>query len=265
LEPDEIGRLAGYRILEIIGSGGMGVVFRAEEINLQREVALKAMLPRLAAHPTAHQRFLREARAAAALQHDRIVPIYQVGEDRGVPYLVMPFLRGESLETRLHRESLLDEEEIRRIGRELAEGLLAIHERGLVHRDIKPGNIWLEGKSGRVKILDFGLARAGGDTQLTQEGSIVGSPAFMAPEQARRQPLDHRADLFSMGCVLYLLAAGQLPFEGSDALSTLLAITSTEPAPLTEVHPSLSRMIMQLLNKNPDDRPASAREVLSLL
>src|SRR5207248_941786 len=146
--------------------------------SLEREVAVKAMLPALAANPTARQRFLREARAAAALLHDRIVAIYQVGEDRGVPFLAMPFLRGESLETRLGRGSPLAEAEARRIGRELAEGLGAILERGMIHRDIKPGNVWLEGEAGRVKVLDFGLARSRGDSQLTQEGSLVGSPAF---------------------------------------------------------------------------------------
>ena len=263
--PAELGRLGGYRILEVVGAGGMGVVYRAEEISLQREVALKAMLPTLAAHPTSRQRFLREARSAAALSHDRIVAIYQVGEDRGVPFLAMPFLRGESLDARLQREGSLPEAEIRRIGGELAEGLLAIHERGLVHRDIKPANIWLEGEAGRVKILDFGLARATSDVHLTQEGSIVGSPAFMAPEQARRQTADHRADLFSLGCVLYLMASGRLPFEGEDALSTLFAITSCEPLPLEGVSPGLTRLIEQLLAKQPGERPATARWVLSAL
>ncbi|MFQ3591659.1 MAG: protein kinase [Gemmataceae bacterium] len=265
LEPGELGRLAGYRIWEVVGAGGMGVVFRAEELSLQREVALKAMLPSLAAHPAARQRFRREARAAAALQHDHIVTIYQVGEARGIPFLVMPFLRGQSLETRLQRDSRLPEPEVRRIGRELAEGLLAIHEHGLVHRDIKPGNIWLEGEAGRVKILDFGLARSLTDGHLTQQGSLVGSPAFMSPEQARRQPVDSRADLFSLGCVLYLLVSGRLPFEGEDALSTLFAITSSEPPPLVECSPELARLIHQLLAKDPQARPASARRVLSEL
>jgi len=264
-QPEELGRLGGYRILEVIGAGGMGVVFRAEELSLLRQVALKAMLPHLAAHPTARQRFLREARAAAALQHDRIVPIYQVGEERGVPFLVMPFLRGQALETLLQRQPRLPEADIRRIGRELAEGLLAIHERGLVHRDIKPGNIWLEGEAGRVKILDFGLARSLGDVQLTQEGCLVGSPAYMAPEQARRQPVDARADLFSMGCVLYRMVSGRLPFQGEDALSTLFAITHTEPLPLEDCSRDLAQLIAQLLAKSPEQRPTSARVVLSAL
>ncbi|MGL4551606.1 MAG: serine/threonine-protein kinase [Gemmataceae bacterium] len=263
--PDEIGRLAGYRVLGVIGSGGMGVVFRAEDPRLEREVALKAMLPALAAHATARQRFLREARAAAALQHDRIVTIYEVGEDRGVPFLAMPFLRGETLEARIGRDAPVADGEIRRIGRELAEGLAAVHDRGLVHRDIKPGNVWLEGEAGRVKVLDFGLARARGDSQLTQDGSIVGSPAFMAPEQAKRQPTDARADLFSFGVVLYLMASGRLPFEGDDALSTLFAVTTADPAALPGVAPDLAALIVRLLAKDPADRPQTARVAMAAL
>ncbi|NBO93160.1 MAG: serine/threonine protein kinase, partial [Planctomycetia bacterium] len=221
--------------------------------------------PSLAVHATARQRFLREARAAASIQHDRIVSIYQVGEDRGVPFLAMPFLRGETLERRITREGPLADCVTRRIGHELAEGLSVIHERGLIHRDIKPGNIWLEGEMARVKILDFGLARARGDVQLTVDGSIVGSPAFMAPEQANRQPVDCRADLFSMGVVLYLMASGKLPFVGDDALTTLLAVTTAEPAPLPHVHPDLETLIRRLLAKTPDERPQTAREVMAAL
>ncbi|MBY0230091.1 MAG: serine/threonine protein kinase [Gemmataceae bacterium] len=262
--PGELGWLGGYRILEIVGSGGMGVVFRAVDTDLDREIALKAMLPGLATHATARLRFVREAKAAAALQHDRIVAVYRVGEDRGVPFLAMPFLRGQSLEDRL-KDGPLPLEEVRRVGAEIAEGLAAIHERGLVHRDIKPGNVWLEGPAARVKILDFGLARAGGDATLTREGGIVGSPAFMSPEQALRRPVDSRADLFALGVVLYLMATGQPPFLGDDALSTLLAITSAEPAPPSSLRadlpPDLEGMILVLLAKNPEDRPASAADV----
>src|SRR5262249_10088858 len=143
---DEIGRLGPYRILDVVGAGGMGVVFRAHDPQLDRLVALKAMLPNLAANPTARQRFLREARAAAQIQHDHIVTIYAVGEDRGVPYLAMPYLKGESLDARLRRAGgPLPAAEVLRVGREIAEGLAAVHGLGLVHRDIKPGNVFLEG------------------------------------------------------------------------------------------------------------------------
>jgi len=179
--PGEIGRLGGYRILKILGSGGMGVVFHAEDPALQRPVAVKAMLPRMAASASARLRFLREGRAAASLHHDHIVPIYQVGEDRGVPFLAMPLLRGESLEDRLKREGegALPPAEVCRIGREIAEGLAAAHARGLVHRDVKPANVWLESDgesvmptSGRVKILDFGLARPGARSGFRSSSSV---------------------------------------------------------------------------------------------
>ena len=185
-----------------------------------------------------------------------------------MPYLAMPYLRGESLDTRLQREKRLEVREALRIAAEAAEGLAAIHELGLVHRDIKPGNLFLEGDARRVKILDFGLARASGlDTRLTREGSIVGSPAFMAPEQASRHPLDGRADLFSLGCVLYLMLTGEPPFLGDDVLTTLLAVTSREPIPPRDLVSSLSAtveaFVLRLLAKKAEARPASARAVLA--
>jgi serine/threonine protein kinase len=216
-------------------------------------------------------RFLREARSAAALQQDHIVTIYQVGEDQGVPWLAMPLLIGESLESAMRKSAgPWPRGEILRIAQETCEALRAIHELGLVHRDIKPANIFLEGERRRVKILDFGLARAVAcDARLTLEGSIVGSPAFMAPEQASRQDVDARADLFSLGCVLYLLTTGVLPFEGSDALSTLLAVTTAEAVEVRKrnqnVDADLEDLIMRLLAKKPEERPGSAEEVMGEL
>ena len=228
---DELGRLGPYRILEIRGSGGMGVVFRAEDPQLKRIVALKAMLPELAASSASKMRFLREAQAVAQIKHDHIVTIHQVGEDRGAPYLAMELLQGESLDDRIKREGKLPMIEVMRIGREIADGLEAAHEEHLIHRDIKPANIWLEQKKGRVKILDFGLARsADGSAHVTQSGAIVGTPAFMAPRAGRGTEVDHRCDLFSLGCVLYRLATGQSPFKGTDAISTLMSVTSDTPA-----------------------------------
>jgi WD40 repeat protein/serine/threonine protein kinase len=272
----ELGRLGPYRVLRVLGHGGMGVVFLAEDPQLRRQVALKAMLPSLAASPSSRQRFLREAQAAAAIEHDHIIAIHQVGEDRGVPFLAMPLLKGEPLNERLRRPGedgkpeLLALAETLRIGREIAEGLAAAHERGLIHRDIKPGNIWLEGARARVKILDFGLARsADGSGQLTQEGAIVGTPAYMAPEQATGKPVDERCDLFSLGCVLYLLCTRQAPFKGADTISTLLAVTSAQPPTPREVNaaipPALSDLVMHLLAKNPAQRPPSARAVAEAL
>ncbi len=268
--PDELGRLGPYRVLQVLGHGGMGVVFRAEDPQLKRPVALKAMLPALGSSDSARQRFLREAQAAAAIKHDHIVAIYQVGEDRGAPYLAMEFLEGEPLDVRLAREPCLPLAEVLRIGREVADGLQAAHERGLIHRDIKPANIWLEGKRRRAKILDFGLARVLGDrTQLTQDGAIIGTPAYMAPEQASGQAVDPRCDLFSLGCVLYRMATGQLPFQGKDTLAVLSALAlATPPAPCRvngAVPRELSDLVMQLLAKDPNDRPATAQVIAEAL
>ncbi|MFO0928498.1 MAG: protein kinase [Gemmataceae bacterium] len=267
---DELGRVGPYRVLEVVGTGGMGVVFRAEDPHLRRPVALKVMLPVLAANETARARFLREAQACAGIRHDHIVAVYQVGDTNGVPYLAMEFLDGETLDSRLHREGKLPTAEVVRIGREMAQGMAAAHKRGLIHRDIKPANVWLEAESGRVKILDFGLARsAGQDAALTHQGAIVGTPAYMAPEQGQGKPVDPRADLFSLGCVLYRMAAGQAPFVGTDLISTLMAVsTQHPPSPRqlnTTVPAELSDLIMSLLAKEPDRRPSSAAAVIERL
>jgi hypothetical protein len=283
--PGELGRLGPYRLLKVLGQGGMGVVFQAEDLQLKRLVALKAMQPALAASDTARKRFLREAQAAAALEHDHIVTIHHVGEDRGVPFLAMQLLRGETLAARLRSEGMAAAEsgdpgttvslalppaEVLRIGREIAEGLAAAHEPGLIHRDIKPANIWLEAGSGRVKLLDFGLARAvADDVHLTQPGMIAGTPAYMAPEQAAGRAVDHRCDLFSLGCVLYEMATGRLPFPGSGAMAVLWALTQEQPkSPRelnAEVPPALSDLTMRLLAKDPQDRPPTARAVVEAI
>jgi serine/threonine protein kinase len=271
---DEIGRLGHYRVLAQLGAGGMGAVYLAEDLQLQRQVALKAMLPELAANPTARMRFLREARAIAKVEHDHIIPIFQVSEDNGTAFLAMPLLKGESLANRLRPGSPLAMSEAVRIGREVAEGLAAAHEKGLVHRDIKPANIWLEGTRRRVRILDFGLARMAtdspdGDPTLTRQGGVVGTPAYMSPEQARGEPVDRRTDLWSLGVVLYQMTTGKRPFEAQITTAALLALALDNPAPPATVNSNvprpLSDLIMSLLNKKPDDRPASAADVVRSL
>jgi serine/threonine protein kinase/class 3 adenylate cyclase len=268
--PDELGRLGPYRVLKVLGAGGMGIVFQAEDPQLQRLLALKVMKPGLAVHADSRQRFLREARAAAAIEHDHIVSIYHVGEDRGVPFLAMPLLRGESLEDRLRRCGKPALAETLRIGRETAEALAAAHQHGLIHRDIKPSNLWLEGERGRVKVVDFGLARAAGsDTPLTQVGVVVGTPQYMAPEQAAGTGVDFRCDLFSLGCILYRLCTDQLPFRGSDTLSILSALALEQPRPPRQfdptLPPALSDLVLRLLAKNAADRPPSAQVVAEAL
>jgi tRNA A-37 threonylcarbamoyl transferase component Bud32 len=271
--PDEVGRLGEYRVLKVLGSGGMGIVFLAEDTRLRRQVALKAMKPERAASGRERQRFLREARLIATLTHDNVVAILQVGEEKGVPFLAMPLLQGESLEARLKREGRLPLADVLQIGREAAEGLAAAHARGLVHRDVKPSNLWLEALPGgrtRVKLLDFGLARdaeANAD-HLTDTGVVLGTPAYMAPEQAVGH-LDHRADLFSLGCVLYRMTTGQAPFPGKTPLQVLAGVMRDDPRPPREINPktplALSDLILRLLDKDPARRPASAREVIQAL
>jgi hypothetical protein len=269
-QPQELGRLGNYRVLKVLGKGGMGMVLLAEDLLLQRKVALKTMLPAIAANTDLRQRFLREARSAASIEHEHIITIHQVGEDNGVAYLAMPLLKGESLEDRLDRERQLPVPEALRIAAEMAQGLAAAHAEGLIHRDVKPGNVWLEGKQGKVKLLDFGLARLqSDDSKLTQSGMIVGTPAFMAPEQARGEPIDARADLFSLGCVLYLMLTGERPFKGENALSTLMALATHEPPAPQVVNPDVpadvSDLTMRLLAKEAARRPASAQEVVDAL
>jgi hypothetical protein len=267
---DEIGRLGSYRIRKVLGAGGMGIVFQADDPELHRPVALKVMRPSLAASSAARQRVLREARAAAAVKHPNVVTLYQVGEDRGTPFLAMEFLEGETLEARLAREGRLPLSEVLRIGREIAQGLAAAHERGLIHRDVKPANVWLETPDGHVKLLDFGLARVTAESaHLTPTGTILGTPAYMAPEQANGCGVDPRADLFSVGCVLYRMATGQLPFPGNYPMEVLFALANSVPRPPREWNESipreLSELILRLLAKDPSKRLESANLAASKL
>jgi serine/threonine protein kinase len=267
----EMGRLGNYRVLELLGAGGMGMVFRGEDSTLCRPVALKVMKPDVQDEGgSSCQRFLREARAMAAIKNDHLVTVYQVGEENGTIYLAMELLEGETLERWLQRSGPPDLAEARRIGREIALGLTALHRRGLIHRDIKPSNVWLEAPSGRVKILDFGLARATReDTQLTQSGLVIGTPAYLSPEQARGKTADTRSDLFSLGCVLYLLCTKQRAFPAANTLDQLAAIAADDPKAVRELNPrvpeALDRLVGALLAKNPEDRPASAASVAEQL
>jgi serine/threonine protein kinase len=199
------------------------------------------------------------------------VRIYQVGEDRGVPYIAMEFLKGEALDQRIKRGQFLTLKQVVRIGKEAALGLAAAHKHNLVHRDIKPANLWLEADTDRVKVLDFGLARAasGDNANITQSGAIIGTPAYMAPEQANGKKVDGRTDLFSLGCVLYQMCTGQQPFRGTDTVSTLVEVATHDPKPPAEIDPTvprpLSRLIMKLLAKAPADRASSTAEVAEVL
>jgi WD40 repeat protein len=248
----------------------MGVVLHGYDPSLDRDIAIKVIDPLLANNEVARQRFCREARAAAAVTHDNLVAVHQVNEDEpsGLPYLVMQLINGESLEQRLKRIGKLSVPEVARLGMQAAAGLAAAHAGGLIHRDIKPGNILLEAPGDRVKLTDFGLARVAEDVKLTRTGFVSGTPLYMAPEQALDEATDHRADLFSLGAILYEMCAGRPPFTGNSVLVILRQIADTKHRPLRELEPTipgwLAETIDRLLAKKPGDRIQTAAELADL-
>ncbi len=266
----EVGTLGPYRVVKELGKGGMGAVYLATDTRLNRKLALKVMLPEFAADAAAKERFLREARAVAQITQDNVVTVYEADERDGVPYIAMQFLQGYPLDEFLKKKGSPALHHCVRIAIEAARGLAAAHALGLVHRDIKPANLWLEAPNGRVKVLDFGLAKpVGTDSELTKSGAVVGTPAFMSPEQARGLKVDHRTDLFSLGGVLYRLCTGKAPFPGDHVMAVLAAVLTDDPTPVRELNPDvpepLARLVHQLLAKKPEDRPQSANEVVRSL
>lgn len=268
-KPGSLGRLDQYEILDVVGRGGMGVVFRALDTKLHRVVAIKALSPQFRTSSAARQRFAREARATAAVTHDNVIAIHTVEDTGPVPYLVMQFIDGPTLQKKLDRTGQLSLKEILRIGLQLAEGLAAAHRQGLVHRDIKPANILLENGIERVKLTDFGLARAGDDASLTHSGMVAGTPMYMSPEQADGKPVNCRSDLFSLGSVLYGMCTGRPPFRAPSPMAVLKRVCEETPRPIREINPEippwLEELVARLHAKAPDDRLASAREVADLL
>ncbi|HVW01234.1 MAG TPA: serine/threonine-protein kinase [Planctomycetaceae bacterium] len=273
LEPCDIpgclGRLGPYPILEVIGRGGMGIVLRATDPKLNRVVAIKVLAPEISGNPQARNRFRREAQAAAAVRHDHIVTIHAVHDEHPLPFIVMECIVGQSLQQKIDNSSPLDLQEILRIGMQIAEGLAAAHHHGLVHRDIKPANILLENGVQRVKLTDFGLARMVDDASVTQSGTIAGTPQYMSPEQAHGGDIDHRSDLFSLGCVLYAMCVGLAPFRASTTMGVLRRVCEESPPPIQEQNREipdwLVGIVERLLQKSPDDRYQSAAEVAELL
>ena len=272
--------LPNFEIVGTIGRGGMGIVFKAIDKKLKRQVAIKVLAPQLAANDDARKRFLREAQLAAGVRHENVVTIYSVDEADGVPFLVMELINGESLQDRLKRGPLRVDE-IVTLGIQIASGLEAAHRTGMIHRDIKPANILLEespqdapdglasSRAPRVKITDFGLARVSSESGLTQAGYIAGTPQYMSPEQANGQPLDHRSDLFSLGSVLYALCTGQVAFRAESAVVVLRRVTDHDPDPIQSVNPEIPQWLCEIINKllakSPEDRFQTAREVADRL
>jgi WD40 repeat protein/serine/threonine protein kinase len=269
-----MGPFEHYEVCELLGQGGMGIVVKASEPALKRWVAIKVLAPDLAGDLVARQRFSREAQAAAAVRHEHVITIHAVSETKGLPFLVMEYVAGGSLQDYLNLQGPPDWRDVARLGAEVAAGLAAAHARGLVHRDIKPSNILLHaegapGRLGRAKIGDFGLARAAEETRLTLAGAVMGTPMYMAPEQAMCQAIDARADLFSLGSVLYTLCTGQEPFPDGSPMAVLRQVCETTPRPIRELNPAippwLAATVERLHAKRPADRFASAAEVAELL
>ena len=258
-----LGRWGTYEVVGVVGTGGMGVVLKALDAALNRYVAIKILAPHLGSSGAARKRFSREAQASAAVVHDNVIEIYGVAEAAGLPYLVMPYVRGPSLQRRLDDEGPLAVVEILRVGMQAAAGLAAAHAQGLVHRDVKPANILLADGIERVKLTDFGLARAADDASLTKTGIIAGTPQYMSPEQARGEPVDQRSDLFSLGSVLYAMCTGRPPFRAETSYGVLRRITDEEPRPIREINPDipdwLCGIVEKLMAKRPDDRFQSAQ------
>jgi eukaryotic-like serine/threonine-protein kinase len=263
---------AHYELDTEIGRGGMGVVYRAKDRRLKRVVAIKVLPPELAFRSEIKTRFLREAETAAQLNHPNIVDIYAVDEAEGIVYFVMAYITGDNLAKRLHQQGSMSVDETRRVLRDVADALAYAHERGVIHRDIKPDNILIDAQSGRPMVTDFGIARAvtEGDSRLTATGIAIGTPTYMSPEQAAgERQIDGRSDLYSLGVVGYQMLTGEPPFTANSTPAILVKHISEQPTPLeqrrSDVPPDLARIVMTLLEKEPANRFPSASAVVVAL
>jgi len=263
--PEMLGRIGRYDVERMIGSGGMGIVLKGFDTELHRVVAIKVLKPHLAHIGAARHRFAREAQSAAAVVHEHVIPIYDVQSEGETPFLVMQYVPGQSLQSRVDERGPLEMKEVLRIARQMAAGLGAAHAQGLVHRDVKPANILLEESVERVLISDFGLARTVDDATLTRTGIVAGTPHYMSPEQASGHPVNHRSDLFSLGSVIYFMCTGRPPFRAEHAMAILNRICHDEHRAVDEVNSDvpaeLAELVDQLLTKQPNDRFQTAQDV----
>ena len=264
-DPRMMGRFGGYEICGVIGHGGAGLVLKGLDVSLDRYVAIKVLHPSLSHKEDAIVRFAREAQAAAAVVHDNVIGIHGVDRCNGLPYLVMPYINGTSLQGRIDAEGPMPLDEMLRISLQVARGLAAAHDQGLIHRDIKPGNILTPRSVSRVLITDFGLARSVGESELTRTGIVAGTPQYMSPEQAKGAAVDKRTDLFSVGGVMYAMATGRPPFVGDSAYTVIRQIIDTPHASIIHQRSDLpgwfSEIVDRLLAKQPSDRFESADEL----
>jgi TolB-like protein/predicted Ser/Thr protein kinase len=253
-----------YRILEELGRGGMGVVYKAEDTKLKRTVALKFLPPELTHIPDVKERFIREAQATAALDHPNICTVYEFDEAEEKAFISMAYIEGQSLKKKIESRAL-ELDEALRIATQVTEGLQEAHKKGIVHRDIKSANIMID-KRDQAKIMDFGLARMTGQTMLTKEGMAMGTIAYMSPEQARGEEVDHRTDIWSLGVVLYEMFCGQLPFKGDHEQTVLYSILNEKPKSIadlrSEIPMSLGQVVAKALERNLNDRYQHIEELL---
>jgi hypothetical protein len=267
--PGRPDRLGHYVLKGVLGKGGFGVVLKAFDEKLHRMVAIKVLAPAYAAVGSARKRFVREARSAAIVKNEHVVAIYGVQDETEPPYLIMELIDGISLQDKLDKHGPLSTREVLRIGLQLAEGLAAAHKQGLIHRDIKPANILLENGVERVKITDFGLARAVDDASMTQSGTVAGTPNYMSPEQAAGETIDYRSDLFSLGTVLYAMCTGHPPFRATGTHAVLMRVIEDTPRPIREINEEIPEWLCDIVSKlhakKRDERFQSAKEVAELL
>ncbi len=267
--PQMLGRIGSYEVVGIVGQGGMGVVFKAFDAALDRFVAIKMLLPHLAANGAARKRFSREAQAVAAVVDDHVLPIYAVDVWQETPYIVMQYSRGTTLQKRIEQQGALELKEVLRIGLQTARGLAAAHAQGLVHRDVKPANILLDGTVERAVLTDFGLARAADDASITRTGIVSGTPQYMSPEQVRGEPIDTRSDLFSLGSTMYAMCTGRSPFRSDSPFGVMHRLTHDQPTSISELNSDMPAwmvgIVERLMSKSPQERFESAGQVASLL
>lgn len=266
--PEMLGRIGRYDIESMLGAGGMGIVYRGFDTQLHRVVAIKVLSPTLAFQGSARQRFAKEARAAAAVVHEDVVPIYDVQTEREIPFLVMRFIPGQSLQAKIDRQGALELKQILRIGKQLTAGLAAAHAQGLIHRDVKPANVLLEEGIDRALLTDFGLAQTIDDAGVTASGMMPGTPPYMSPEQSRGEKLTEQSDVFSAGSVLYAMCTGRAPFRAQSPWKVLKLVEESQPKPIRELNPEipewLSAIIEKMMAKSPSDRYSTAAEVSGL-